>query len=426
MNDNYENETLALLRAGKLDGVSQLKLACELTEFPREIFDLSDSLEILDLTGNQLSSLPDDLYRLKKLRILFCSSNQFTCLPEVLGRCPSLSMVGFKANKITHIPEAAIQTSSLRWFILTDNKLKTLPNKLGECKKLQKLMLAGNALTELPDSMANCSALELLRISENQLKMLPDWLFTLPKLAWLAYAGNPFSNNAIQHDLQQQNTLKIQKIDWQALTLKQVLGEGASGVTYQATFNPTSASQQSLSSEEVAVKLFKGSLTSDGLPSSEIQANIMAGRHDNLVGIKGIIDNHPENTSGLMMPLLDENLKILADPPNFETCTRDVYDENQAFSEQETLHIVEGVTSAMKHLHKQGLMHGDLYAHNILWQAEKVVLSDLGGASILPKNQPELGEKLKKIECRALNVLLEELAKRSELSFDQLRKHITI
>ena len=88
------------LRAGKLAGSRRLKLACGLEAFPPEIFDLADTLEVLDLSGNALSSLPDDLSRLHKLRILFCSDNRFTVLPEVLGCCPRLDMVGFKANRI--------------------------------------------------------------------------------------------------------------------------------------------------------------------------------------------------------------------------------------------------------------------------------------------------------------------------------------
>jgi Leucine-rich repeat (LRR) protein len=92
--------TLDQLLAGQLTGMQRLKLACGLSEFPRQIFDLADTLEILDLSGNALSSLPDDLPRLHKLRILFCSDNQFTALPEVIGQCRQLSMVGFKANRI--------------------------------------------------------------------------------------------------------------------------------------------------------------------------------------------------------------------------------------------------------------------------------------------------------------------------------------
>jgi hypothetical protein len=36
-------------------------------EFPKELFDLADSLELLDLSGNQLSALPNDFGRFIKL-----------------------------------------------------------------------------------------------------------------------------------------------------------------------------------------------------------------------------------------------------------------------------------------------------------------------------------------------------------------------
>jgi Leucine-rich repeat (LRR) protein len=86
--------TLDQLRTGQLAGITRLDLSAGLTEFPSEIFDLADSLEILNLSGNKLSALPDDLPRLHKLRVLFCSDNQFTSLPAVLGQCKLLSMIG--------------------------------------------------------------------------------------------------------------------------------------------------------------------------------------------------------------------------------------------------------------------------------------------------------------------------------------------
>ncbi len=396
-----QDDTLARLKAGKLQGTKQLKLCCGLTEFPQEIFDLADSLEILDLTGNALSTLPSDLNRLKKLRILFCSSNQFTQLPEVLGECQNLSMIGFKANQIRHIAENAIPTATLRWLILTDNALEAVPNALGECRQLQKLMLAGNQLTALPSSMANCHALELLRISANQFNTFPDFLFDLPKLTWFAYAGNPFCDQMEQNLIRQH---QINHIDWQALALQNELGQGASGVTYQARWQPSGQV-----AEVVAVKLFKSELTSDGLPRCEMHANILAGEHPNLVGVKGIVHNHPQGMLGLVMPLLDADLRVLARPPSFESCTRDVYAQDLKLSPDEVQHIIHGVTNAAKHLHQQGLMHGDLYAHNILWSAQNVVLSDLGGASFLPLDNPALTQNLLKLEARALEVLSQEL-----------------
>lgn len=99
--------SLEQLRRGELTGISRLDLSAGLVEFPREIFDLADSLEVLNLSGNRLSSLPDDLPRLHRLRILFCSENAFTQVPAVLGQCPQLEMAGFKSNAIEHLPAAA-------------------------------------------------------------------------------------------------------------------------------------------------------------------------------------------------------------------------------------------------------------------------------------------------------------------------------
>lgn len=402
-----QDDTFSQLKAGKLKGCKHLKLACGLTEFPPEIFDLANTLEILDLSCNALCDLPSDLHRLKKLRIIFCSNNQFTHLPEVLGQCENLSMIGFKANQIKHIPESAIPAHTLRWFIVTDNALKKVPDALGDCSHLQKLMLAGNQLSELPTSMSNCHALELLRISANQFSALPDFLFNLPKLTWLAYAGNPFCN-AIEQDLISQ--YQINHIDWQSLTLQQVLGEGASGITYQALWQ-----HQGLQ-ELVAVKLFKSGLTSDGLPRCEMHANMLAGEHPNLVGVKGVIQNHPQGVLGLVMPLLEADLKVLASPPSFDTCSRDVYAKDFKLTPQQAQFILSGITKAAEHLHAKGLMHGDLYAHNILWSANKVVLSDLGGASFLPLDNLDLTQQLLKLEVRALDVLKEEFQKCGEMA----------
>ncbi|MEO0407603.1 MAG: protein kinase, partial [Cyanobacteria bacterium P01_A01_bin.135] len=63
--------TLAALQSGQLTGAQRLDLACGLTEFPPEIYDLADTLEVLNLSGNQLTALPDDFGRLHKLKIVF-------------------------------------------------------------------------------------------------------------------------------------------------------------------------------------------------------------------------------------------------------------------------------------------------------------------------------------------------------------------
>jgi len=393
---------LEQLRAGKLAGSWRLKLSCGLQEFPREIFALADTLEILDLSGNALSSLPDDLPRLRKLRILFCSSNHFTELPAVLGQCPQLSMVGFKANQIRSVPAAALPPM-LRWLILTDNQIAELPAELGQRPQLQKLMLAGNQLQSLPQTLAACGRLELLRIAANRFAALPDWLFELPRLSWLAYAGNPFcasSETAALHT-------SIADIGWDELQLQHKLGEGASGVIHRAVW------QRNESRHDVAVKLFKGAVTSDGLPHSEMAACIRGGEHPNLIAVHGRIVDHPRGDDGLVMSLVDDRFRNLAGPPSFDSCTRDIYAADTKFTLNAAIRIALGIASAARHLHAQGIMHGDLYAHNILRCEEgNALLGDFGAASFFAPEDRRRAEALQRIEVRAFACLLEELLER--------------
>ena len=92
--------SLEELKSGKLIGVKKLKIAEGLTEFPEEILSLSNSLEILDLSENNLTQLPSNIVLLKKLRIVFFENNKFTEFPKILAALPSLTMIGFKSNQI--------------------------------------------------------------------------------------------------------------------------------------------------------------------------------------------------------------------------------------------------------------------------------------------------------------------------------------
>jgi hypothetical protein len=395
--------SLASLCAGQLTGTRQLKLACGLTEFPRDIFALADSLEVLDLSGNQLSQLPDDLPRLKRLRILFCSDNQFCELPAVLGRCSALSMVGFKANQIRSVPSAAL-APSLRWLILTDNQIPSLPASIGQCRHLQKLMLAGNQLTALPPELAQCQQLALLRIAANQFTALPDWLLDLPRLAWLACAGNPMNTPAANRApdfSDSDNNNSISDIDWSSLHLTHALGEGASGVIHAAEW------QRQGRGLPVAIKLFKGAVTSDGLPDDEMTAALHAGPHPHLMGALGRLTGHPDGRLGIVMARVALQFQPLAAPPSLASCTRDVYADGTAFSLAAVLGIAHSMASAAHHLHSRQLMHGDLYAHNILVHGAHAVLGDFGAASFKP--DPAQADRLQRIEVRAFGCLLQEL-----------------
>jgi hypothetical protein len=388
-------QTLQQLLSGELKQSKILKLSCNLTTFPTEIFDLAETLEILDLSNNQLSQLPDNFGEFKKLKIAFFSDNDFTEFPKVLSKCTKLTMIGFKSNKINHIPEMAFP-EDLQWLILTNNNIEQIPKSIGNCLKLQKVAFAGNKIKELPLEMANCKNLELLRISANNIVEFPEWLLTLPNLAWLAFSGNPCSKIT-----ETKNALP--EISWSELMLKEQLGEGASGIISKALWNTNSTIK------EVAVKIFKGEVTSDGFPEDEIKSCLTVGFHKNLVNVIGIVKDHPAQKKGLIFELIPLTFKNLGGPPSYDTCTRDTFKNGTIFSLDSILDISKSIAQAGHHLHSKGIMHGDLYAHNILIdEKSNTIFGDFGAATCYGL-QNENGPHFEKLDVRAFGYLLEDL-----------------
>ena len=422
--------TLEQLRSGALVGTRRLDLnAAGLTQLPPEVYALADTLEVLNLSDNQLDHLPHDLSHLHRLKVIFCSGNPFTHLPEVLGDCQALEMVGFKACRLQHVPGAGLPPQ-LRWLTLTDNAIEHLPPELGQRPALQKLMLAGNRLSSLPDSLAGAQRLELIRLSANRFTRLPGWLAELPALAWLALSGNPLGwpQHAARcahtpgHKHADQGTdtgtgqstvvANLRTVLWQHLQVGPLLGQGASGHIHSVReLLPAGRTGAAEAGEAQALKLFKGAVTSDGLPEHELAACVAAGQHPALCTPTAQLAGHPDGLNGLLLPLIPSEYVNLAGPPSLNSCTRDVYAPDLQLRTPVLLRLAHTLASAVAHLHARGVMHGDLYAHNILWQPEtgRALLGDFGAATLLPTHQPTLSRALQALEVLAYGHLLNEL-----------------
>ncbi len=404
---NNPTDPLKQLKAGKLVGQTELKISANLSEFPLEILTLAESLELLVLSGNQLSELPEAFAQLTKLKVVFFNNNAFETFPSVLAKCPNLAMVSFKGNKIREI-KAGQLSPAIRWLILTNNQLTDLPADIGQLTKLQKLMLAGNQLQTLPAEMANCQNLELIRLSANRLKVLPPWLCSLPRLSWLAYAGNPCCDTEAMVAKRTKLESALPTIPKAELALGEVLGQGASGIIYKAVWNKDSKAQ------DVAVKLFKGEMTSDGLPLDEMRACMGAGHHPNLVNVLGQASGFEQ--AGLVFSFIGADYINLGGPPSLESCTRDTYCEETMFTLPVVFKIISGIASAVAHLHTSGIIHGDLYAHNILINEQgESLLGDFGAASFYKRDDQSLSNALERLETRAFGCLLEDLLDRCKI-----------
>ena len=181
-------------------------------------------------------------------------------------------------------------------------------------------------------------------------------------------------------------------IEWSDLIILEKLGEGASGVIFKAKLQEKKSIEKisdindndgkKIEEQFVAVKIFKGGKTSDGLPEDEMKASEAGGSHPNSFEVLGRLKNAPGGQIGLVMPLIPSAFKILGGPPSFTSVTRDTYEAGKTYKIRTILKILCGISSVCSHLHKRGISHGDLYAHNILVDEEGAcLLSDFGASS---------------------------------------------
>lgn len=126
----------------------------------------------------------------------------------------------------------------------------------------------------------------------------------------------------------------------------------------------------------------------------------------------GRVTGHPDGKLAMLFPLLKQaDYFTLGLPPSFETITRDVYAEATVFSVSFVVTVLRSIAEACFHLHSQSIMHGDIYAHNVLSRRNGVsLLTDFGAAS-LPGEYfgADVTKRLEKIEVRAFGCLIDDL-----------------
>jgi hypothetical protein len=406
-------ELIAFSQTAAARSVQRIKLAADLSTFPAELLLFCQSLEILDLSDNQLAELPPDLVQFRQLRRLFLTNNHFRKVPAVLAQCQSLVMLSFKGNQLTEFAPGVLP-ENLQWLILTDNQLSTLPADFGRYQQLKKLALAGNQLSALPDSMQQCQQLGLLRLALNRFAHFPDWLFRLPKLAWLALGANPACPVPEKADT------KVPLLPEHAFVCLDKLGEGASGVIFRAQFFPSDAASSAESNiaglqppalpvgTELALKRFKGWITSDGCPKDELQNYLNAGAHPNLIPVLARV-SHTE-LPALAMALIPKEFQSLGLPPSFDTITRDTFSAKFTISVSEVHKLALQLASVVTKLHQRQIIHGDLYAHNVLKNtAGQLYLGDFGAATALDGLPQWQQQQAKALEIRAFGYFLADL-----------------
>ncbi|KAL1891414.1 hypothetical protein Sste5346_007677 [Sporothrix stenoceras] len=440
-----------------------------LSALPADLGARLPHLRIAFFSGCNFTKFPSALAGCPKLEMVAFRKNGMEGFEGSEGESfdgvafpPQLRWLILTDNKLAHIPASIGNCARLEKCMLAGNQLTGLPDSMANCKNLTLLRLAANRLTLLPPWLLTMPKLAFLSFAGNPCSSpakistdtRPSTTPSLPYVDWnqieihhvlgegasgiiskgtirSSNSGN-ISGNSSRGPSSTLNSRGPSGFNTPSLSGTSTPALSVSGASVFSNVSSLSAlsavsstsnsistpSSLSLSpSTPVAVKIFRGALTSDGTPYDEMAACLAAGQHVNLVQVHGQIrwnddeaeaeaeaeaekeaekEAAPAFRGGLIMELIPPQYRVLGNPPSFDSCTRDSFDSDASAAGlpiPAALKILSGVASAAAHLHARGIAHGDLYAHNILVargdaakkedkDATHAILSDFGAATL--------------------------------------------
>jgi len=112
-------------------------------ELPKEFGKYLKNLQVLNLSGNQLSSLNED-FKIPELVTLNLNGNCFTNVPIQILKLQRISTLSLCRNQIDSINPEMANMAGLQILDISNNKLTEVPTFLGNSPKLKDLKLDGN------------------------------------------------------------------------------------------------------------------------------------------------------------------------------------------------------------------------------------------------------------------------------------------
>jgi Leucine-rich repeat (LRR) protein/GTPase SAR1 family protein len=112
------------------------------------------SLKTLSLSNNKLTSLPDDISRIRGLRQLVVSGNQLKVLTPAISECELLERLDLKSNQLRFLPASLSRLRNLKVLDASENLLTTLEPSVCDMHDLEKLTVNDNPLERPPSTVA--------------------------------------------------------------------------------------------------------------------------------------------------------------------------------------------------------------------------------------------------------------------------------
>lgn len=184
---------------GRLSQLESLDLRGNgLTSLPEELVELT-SLKTLDVGENQLISLPFQALSKLPLRTLHVPKNslQGTLIPEAVDRLETLQSLNIAGNTVeVFAANEALALPSLQNLYIGLNRIKRLPC-VSSWESLLVLSAEDNRLTQLPAGFVELKSLKSVDFTGNNLTHLDEKIGLMASLSSLKIANNPLRDRKL-------------------------------------------------------------------------------------------------------------------------------------------------------------------------------------------------------------------------------------
>lgn len=131
-------------------------------------------IEKVDISYNQITSIPSERITSPKCKILSIKGNKLKKFPIAVSDTHSLEKLDLSENQISSIEDDAFDgLENLVELDLSFNELQYLPTSIGKLKKLKRLNLSGNNISSLPKEFEHLTSLEFLDFNNNPIGRVP-------------------------------------------------------------------------------------------------------------------------------------------------------------------------------------------------------------------------------------------------------------
>lgn len=143
---------------------------------------IPEDSESIDADGQRIETIPPDIARYTRATRVQLSYNKIARIPPELCQLP-IENLDLRGNQLTSLPDEIRQLTRLTSLVLEDNPITTLPDALCELTQLAELSLQNVPITKLPDDIGGLTSLTFLSLQGcNKLARLPESFFTLTNL----------------------------------------------------------------------------------------------------------------------------------------------------------------------------------------------------------------------------------------------------